>query len=255
MRSAYSQMVLRRQRRRRVSWLKSILCLTVAFLASLLGWKHRHIGRKFDAASQIETCGQYQPVEILYQDPELPNGCEVTSLAMIFRSAGCSADKLALYQSYLPKMDFLQIGGQLYGPNPEEMYAGNAADPQGGWYCFELPILQAANSWLTDQESRLTAQSVTGLEQAEIDRYAQEEVPLMVWVTRDYDMPVYSEFTWKLADGMEYRPYNNLHCVALAGMQGDQYRIADPINGFVMVDKELFWNSFSAMGCRAVMVK
>ena len=49
-------------------------------------------------------------------------------------------------------------------------------------------------------------------------------------------------------------PYNNLHCVVLAGEEGEQYRIADPMNGWQLVDKDVFWSSFDAMGLRAVTV-
>ncbi len=199
--------------------------------------------------------GQYRPVEVIYQDPELPNGCEVTSLAMVLASAGCPADKVTLYRDYLPKSDFSLADGQRYGPSPEKWYAGDAADPTGGWYCFEGPVVQAANGWLEDRGSNLRAQSVTGLSRAELDRCARDGIPLAVWVTLDYAAPRYSEFFWTLEDGTVYHPYSNLHCVVLAGAEGGQYRIADPINGITMIDKDTFWDSFSAMGCRAVMVK
>lgn len=199
--------------------------------------------------------GQYRNVEIVYQNPELPNGCEAASLAMLLTSAGCPADKLALYRDYLPKADFSQIDGRRYGPNPEKWYAGNAADLKGGWYCFEGPVVQAANGWLEDHGSAARARSVTGLSRAELERYAQDGVPLAVWVTLAYDAPRYSEFSWTLEDGMQYHPYSNLHCVVLAGERDGQYQTADPIIGLTLVDKDLFWDSFSAMGSRAVVVE
>ena len=198
----------------------------------------------------------YQAVEIIYQNPELPNGCEVTSIAMVLASAGSPADKLTLYRDFLPKSDFSQIDGRCYGPNPEKWYVGDAADLKGGWYCFEGPAVQAANGWLEEQKSTLRARAVTGLDRAGLDRYARDGVPLAVWVTLGYAEPRYSEFIWTLEDGTAYQPYSNLHCVVLAGVRDDgQYIIADPINGFTTVDKDAFWSSFSAMGCRAVAVE
>lgn len=195
------------------------------------------------------------PVALIYQNPELPNGCEVTSLAMVLTSAGCLVDKLELYQDYLPKADFSLIDGRRYGPNPEKWYVGDATDSDGGWYCFEGPAVQAANGWLNHCGSRLQARSVTGLSKIELDRCAQDGIPLVVWVTLDYAAPRWSNFTWLLEDGTVYRPYRNLHCVVLVGMAGEQYQIADPLTGFTQVDKDLFWDSFSAMGCRAVVVE
>lgn len=199
--------------------------------------------------------GQYRDVEIIYQNPELPNGCEVTSLAMVLTSAGCPAGKMTLYQNYLPKADFSYADTQRYGPNPEKWYVGDASDLKDGWYCFEGPIIQAANGWLDDLGSSLRARSVTGLSRTELDRYAQDGVPLAAWVTLAYAAPQYSEFSWTLEDGTQYQPYSNLHCVVLAGVQDGQYQIADPIAGLTQVDKDLFWDSFSAMGRRAVVVK
>lgn len=199
--------------------------------------------------------GQYRNVELVYQNPELPNGCEAASLAMLLTSAGCPADKLALYRDYLPKADFSQIDGRRYGPNPEKWYAGNAADLKGGWYCFEGPTVQAANGWLEDHGNAARARSVTGLSRAELEHYAQDGVPLVVWVTLAYAAPRYSESSWTLEDGTQYHPYSNLHCVVLAGVRDGQYQIADPISGFALVDKNLFWDSFSAMGSRAVIVE
>lgn len=199
--------------------------------------------------------GVYRPVELILQNPELPNGCEVTSLAMVLSGAGCPADKLALYRDYMPKADFSQAEGRCYGPNPERWYVGDAEDRIGGWYCFQGPVVQAANGWLDHCGSSLRAQDLTGLSRTELERYAQAGTPLVVWVTLRYAAPQYSEFFWVLEDGAVYRPYRNLHCVVLAGVQNGQYKIADPINGMEQVDKEIFWDSFSAMGCRAVSVE
>ncbi len=198
---------------------------------------------------------QYGPVAFICQNPELPNGCEVTSLAMALASAGCPADKVVLYQDYLPTADLAWSDGQCYGTSPEKWYVGDAADPKGGWYCFEGPVVQAANGWLDHCGSSLRARSVTGLSKSELDRYAQDETPLVVWVTLGYAAPRHSESSWTLEDGTVYHPYSNLHCVVLAGTQESQYRIIDPINGITLIDKDIFWTSFSAMGCRAVVVE
>lgn len=195
------------------------------------------------------------PVTLIYQNPELPNGCEVTSLAMVLASAGCPVDKLELYQDYLPKADFSLIDGKRYGSNPEKWYVGDASDSGGGWYCFEGPAVQAANGWLNHCGSGLRARSVTGLSKTELDRYAQDGIPLVVWVTLDYTQPQWSNFTWLLEDGTVYRPYRNLHCVVLAGAAGERYQVADSLAGITQVDKGLFWDSFSAMGCRAVVIE
>ena len=79
---------------------------------------------------------------------------------------------------------------------------------------------------------------------------------MAVWVTINYEKPVYADyFSWLLPSGERYVPYNNLHCVVLAGEETEKYRIADPIHGWQLIDKEVFWNSFNAMRRRAVIVQ
>lgn len=83
--------------------------------------------------------------------------------------------------------------------------------------------------------------SLTGISQSELDQYARDETPVAVWVTMDHMPPVYTDsFSWILPSGERYIPYNNLHCVVLAGEEGEQYRIADPMNGWQLVDKDVF---------------
>lgn len=194
------------------------------------------------------------PVKPILQNPQLRNGCEVTSLAMVMASAGCPVDKMVLYQDYLPKAGFYYQGSVRYGPDPEEYYVGDAAARSGGWYCFEGPIIQAGNAWLAGCGSGLRAVSVTGLSQEELDAYAKAGVPVIVWVTLSFGAPRLSAAAWRLADGTVYRPYSNLHCVVLTGLSGERYQVADPINGMHTVSRSAFWSCFSAMGSRAVVV-
>lgn len=210
---------------------------------------------KTDTARPVSGKLQYEPVSLLYQDPELPNGCEITSLAMVLAAAGEPVNKVELYEDFLPRQDFSYSGPYRYGPDPEKAYAGNAASVRGGWYCFEKPIAEAAESWLAMRSSERTVQSLHGVTKKELDQYAKEEIPLVTWVTRSYERPYYSDFRWTTPGGSDYTPYANLHCVVLAGMENGKYRVADPIEGWQTVDTERFWQSFSEMGGRAVLIE
>lgn len=197
----------------------------------------------------------FAPIELILQNPDLPNGCEVTSLAMVLTSAGFPVSHVALYRECMSSENFTYSENQRFGPSPEEYYVGNASSYTGGWYCFENPIVETGNIWLQKNGSKRRMQMISGITQAELDQYAQDKVPVVVWVTLEYAPPSYStSFSWILPNGEQYVPYQNLHCVVLAGEENGQYLIADPIYGWQTVSKEIFWTSFDAMGRRAVTI-
>lgn len=191
---------------------------------------------------------------IIYQHPELPNGCEITSLAMLLTWAGYPVNKVELSANYLPKQDFSCSDDVRYGPDPNQAFAGDPSS-YDGWYCLEGPILKAGNAYLYDQNSPAHAVSRSGLSREELEQCLDEGIPLAVWVTLDYTTPQTREASlWYLPDGSGYVPYINLHCVVLAGWDGGSYRIANPINGWQTISPDVFWNCFDAMGRRAVAV-
>lgn len=207
-----------------------------------------------DTPAPSEAVSNDGNLTLIYQNPELPNGCEITSLAMLLAWVDCPVDKVELSDNYLPKQELSMWDGVRYGADPNRAFVGNPSSPNG-WYCFEGPILEAGNAWLSDRNSQFQAVSLSGLTQEELERCLDDGIPLTVWVTLGYAAPRNpASFSWYLPDGSHYIPYANLHCVVLAGWDGDHYQIADPIYGWQTVSPGAFWSSFSAMGCRAVAV-
>lgn len=215
--------------------------------SSLAGWEALPVAGK-------ETKDVFSDIQLQLQNPELPNGCEVTSLAMLLTAAGYPVDKLELYE-YLPREEFSYSGSARLGPNPQEAFAGDPASASGGWYCLEGPVVKTGNRWLQSSGGSAEMVNLTGLEQSQLNALLEEGTPLVVWITQEYEEPAYREsFTWTLPDSTQYIPYDNLHCVVVVGTEGDAYRVADPIRGWQSVDQEAFWKSFDGMGRRAVTV-
>lgn len=152
---------MRRERRTHVNYLP-VLCISVSALLFVLS-----LGLLLNQCSakpepEIQPQGDVTQLEdgrevtLQRQNPQLPNGCEVTSLAMLLGWAGYPVDKLELYEGYLPRQDFIETPeGWKVGGNPEDVYVGDAASKLGGWYCFEGPIVEAANAYLQDQKSEV----------------------------------------------------------------------------------------------------
>ena len=203
------------------------------------------------AAHQLD----FAPLALQLQTPELPNGCEATSLSMLLAAAGFPADKVLLAQDYIPRQDFTysEDGHTRYGPDPSEAYAGRPDQEHGGWYCYEPPLLAGGNAWLEACGAGVELVSLTGLEEARLGQYAEAGIPLVVWITRDFARPEFTRrFSWERPGGAAYFPCDNLHCVVLAGVRQGSYLLADPLQGWYLVNPHVFWNSFDAMGRRAV---
>ena len=121
------------------------------------------------------------PVPQILQNPELPNGCEITSCCEVLHYLGFAPDKCELADYYLPR------SAQWYGADPDEVYMGNPhlddGSPETGYYCFAGPIVQAANAYLAVQGSSCRACDLTGAEEAELASQLQAGNPVIFWAT------------------------------------------------------------------------
>lgn len=238
----------KRQRRRRKRHRLAKACLLLAVAAGVF-WAREPLAAW--VLPWVEV-----PVEVILQNPELPNGCEAVSMAMLLRSGGVQVEPLRLALEELPRQGFAFSGRQCYGPDPEKAYVGDPSSQSGGWYCFEEPAIQAANDCLRSQGSDLRAEKVSGASLAKLRRCLRRGRAVAVWVTTDYQLPAFSEdFSWILPDGRPYIPYKNLHCVVLSGMGHGQIALADPLQGQITLSVEQFNTLYHAMGCRAVVLE
>lgn len=193
--------------------------------------------------------------EVIMQLPELPNGCEATSLAILLKHHGIAADKVELFEDYFPRGEIHVEDGKIFGPDPEEAYGGDAASEDGGWYCFEEPVAEAGNAYLQEHGYQLQVVTMTGIGREELDAFLSEGNAAAVWVTLDFEEPERSSLEWICSDGFSFHPYTNLHCVVAAGKENGAYRILDPLEGEYMVEEEVFWQIFTAMGSRCAAVE
>lgn len=198
---------------------------------------------------------QLTPVKLVWQNPELPNGCEATSLAILLSCTGTVADKMDVLANYLPKQPFTWSNGVRYGPDPQVAYAGDAAAKSGGWYCFENPVIQAGDAWLKAKGLPCRIKNLTGLSREELEVYLSRETPVVVWATLRCQTPRFSSYPWTLPNGTKYYPYINLHCFVLTGIAGGKFYAADPIYGWQALVPDAFWQAFDAMGRRAVTLE
>ncbi|WP_342472492.1 C39 family peptidase [Metasolibacillus sp. FSL H7-0170] len=194
-------------------------------------------------------------VPTVFQNPELPNGCEITSLTAMLNYFGVEKDKMTMKREYLPREITEIRDGIRYGPDPELAYAGNPASATDGFYVFANPIAEAANIVLAEQSSNLRAANITNATKKEVLALIDQGYPVLTWVTIDWQPPRTNRF-WIVEETGEKHPiYSNLHAVVLTGYDHNSVTIMNPLYGYETIDINVFFSSYEALGAHAVVIQ
>lgn len=196
-----------------------------------------------------ELPDSYQlPVEPVMQEPELPTGCEITSLTCLLNYLGFPADKVVMADTYL---DYVLEGGTNY--TFFEKYIGNPhAD---GYGCYSPVIVKAAEKYLADQNSSMTTVNLSGSSKEELFRVIASGHPIVIWNTvwaQYHD----SYLAWTTPDGEEVYWNTYEHCMLLTGYDYNQsiVTVFDPLRGEVQYDMEQFFNVYDDLYQQAMTI-
>ena len=183
-------------------------------------------------------------VENIDQNPELPNGCEITSAAIVLNYLGFEVDKVTLAEEYLPRCV------PYWEADPRVEFMGNPED-ELAFYCLPGAVVTAVNDYLEDVDAGYTAVDISGSAVEELYQWVAGGYPVMVWTTRAFSKPLYND-TFLLPDGD--RPYSNSHCLVLTGYDDDTCYLADPMLEVETVERERFAESYLERGQYAVVI-
>lgn len=181
----------------------------------------------------------------------IPTGCEAVSTVMVLNYFGIEITPEEFINEYLPMEGFYRLGDCLYGPNPEEKFAG---DPfkKSSLGCYPPVIVEAVES----MNEEILAYEIVGKTVDEICmEYVAKEIPVLLWVTIDMREPE-KGFKYLLEDGTEYTWTAGEHCMVLCGFDDRFYYLKDPLaeGKTVKYEKELVKKRYEQMGCRGVVV-
>lgn len=193
-------------------------------------------------------------VPIVKQNPELPNGCEITSLTAILNYYGIEIDKMTLANDYLPTTPVTKKGTKLYGPDPYIAYAGNPAEKNDGYYVFAEPIIEVANQVLFENNSNFKALNLSNASREEILSYVNSGVPVLTWATIDYKQ-ARTHGHWMIDDTNKKHPiFMNLHAVVLIGYADGKVTVMNPLSGYETVDENVFFSTYKSLGSHAMAI-
>ncbi|WP_139693803.1 C39 family peptidase [Sporolactobacillus terrae] len=182
------------------------------------------------------------------QRPELPNGCEITSLTMLLQSAGVKVDKLTLARQ-IKKVPF-QSG--TYKGNPNEgfvgnMYHGNRSNP--GFAVYHGPIADLARKYLGSRMIDMTGKSWSAVEQ-------QIASGTPVWVITSINfvpVPDNAWQEWPTRQGTIRITFKE-HSVLVTGFDADHVYFNDPLAEAAgsKADKKTFIEAWTQFGNQAI---
>lgn len=191
----------------------------------------------------------------ILQNPELPNGCEITSLCEILQYYGFPADKCQLADEYLPRSE------QWYGADPNLVYMGNPhrddSTPECGYYCFAGPIVEAAKRYLKAQgaEAQYEVADLTGAEKEALLAELQAGYPFLFWASLHFEDIQHDDCRYPLSDGSIHQVFHQLHCMVCKGADAERVYLADPLNFNESVSLDRFDRVYRQLGMRAVVLR
>ncbi len=195
------------------------------------------------------------------QYPQLPNGCEVTSLAMLMTAVGHPVSKMTLAAEMPVDPTKLVLGtsttpsGQVvhttqYWGNPNVGFVGNVYKAGYGYGIYNGPMYKFLNRLLPGR-----AENLTGKPFSTILAHVAQGIPVEVWTTTTFQ-PTTDWVTWNSPEGLvTATPYE--HAVLIVGYKPGYLYINNPLNGEAgqKVAEAPFIQAWDQLGHQAITVR
>lgn len=180
----------------------------------------------------------------VYQNPELPTGCESVALTMMLMYEGFVLEKTTIADEFL-----------IY--DAENFAVGYVGDPysSSGAGCFPPAIVATANRFLRSQGSNKYAVNLSGSAFEALLSYVASGEPVAVWSTMYMQEPGFTG-QYVTENGTTYPWYRAEHCVVITGynLNTGTVIVNDPLEGIVERDLQAFKQLYEKIGQFAVVI-
>lgn len=195
---------------------------------------------------------QIQGVTPILQNPELPTGCEITSLTMALNYAGYATDKLTMADKYL-------IRAEPYQTTFGEAFVGSPHDPTA-WGCYAPVIVKTAQRFLTDMngtEDTTTVQNLTGCSLKTLLGEVANGTPVITWASIGMTDDIEERYYWTTPEGKDAVFLVSEHCLLLTGysIPNSTVTVCDPLEGQTTYDMEVFEDRYNRLYQQAVVIR
>lgn len=161
--------------------LKNLFWIIPAAVILIIGSIYLFNKNKIDDEVDWMTMKQEQKLDVPLENqmPDLPNGCEVTSLSMLMNYYGVKVNKNELAEN-IQHVDFFTDGGKYRG-NPNQGFVGHMSIANAGWCVYNGPLYNVARKYTTHIEN------ITGSDFLSLLKLASNCHPVLIITTTTFN--------------------------------------------------------------------
>lgn len=174
--------------------LKNLFWIISAAIILIIGAIYLFNKNKINDEIDWMTMKQEQKLNVPLENqmPDLPNGCEVTSLSMLMNYYGIKVSKNELAET-IQHVDSFTDGGKYRG-NPHQGFVGHMAIANAGWCVYNEPLYNVARKYTSHIEN------ITGSDFLSLLKLVSNGHPVMIITTTTFNK-VNNMQTWDTNTG------------------------------------------------------
>ncbi len=178
-------------------------------------------------------------VPYISQYPNMPLGCEATSLAQLLNYKGVSVSKETIAEQMLKSPN----------KNPDLGFVGSPYKNESGIFqtIYPAALEQTAKMY------RPNSENITGASVETIENEIRKGNPSVIWVSLNFASPQMGNWYEGTSDEMWVN--KNLHVVAVTGVDENDFYITDPAKGKYSVSRATFKYVYETVGKKALVVR
>lgn len=161
--------------------LKNLFWIIPAAVILIIGSSYLFNKNKINDEIDWMTMKQEQKLNVPLENqmPDLPNGCEVTSLSMLMNYYGIKVNKNELAEN-IQHVDFFIDGGKYRG-NPNQGFVGHMSIANAGWCVYNGPLYNIARKYTTHIEN------ITGSDFLSLLKLVSNGHPVLIITTTTFN--------------------------------------------------------------------
>lgn len=174
--------------------LKNLFWIIPATIILIIGAIYLFNKNKINDEINWMTMKQEQKLNVPLENqmPDLPNGCEVTSLSMLMNYYGIKVSKNELAET-IQHVDSFTDGGKYRG-NPHQGFVGHMTIANAGWCVYNEPLYNVARKYTSHIEN------ITGSDFLSLLKLVSTGHPVMIITTTTFNK-VNNMQTWDTNTG------------------------------------------------------